>query len=58
MIKTKKLKELLFPKIAINEVDLEIAKKLLALPREVGEHPETGEMIIANNGRYSVFKIQ
>ena len=52
----KKLKRASLPKsITVNDVDLELAKKLLALPREVGEHPETGEMIIANNGRYGPY---
>ena len=33
-------------------VDLDLARRLLALPREVGRHPETGEPILAGIGRY------
>ncbi len=37
------------------QVDLSIALDLLALPRELGEHPETGERILANIGRYGPY---
>ena len=38
-----------------SEVTLEQAVKLLALPREIGPHPEDGVMIWANIGRYGPY---
>jgi DNA topoisomerase-1 len=37
------------------EVDLAKAMKLLSLPREIGRHPEDGEAIIANFGRFGPY---
>ena len=36
-------------------VDIEVALKLLALPRELGNHPATDDAVVAANGRYGPF---
>ncbi len=36
-------------------VDLDTALRLLALPREIGRHPETGELITAGIGRFGAY---
>lgn len=52
----KKPKRQGLPKgLSPSEVDLERAVSLLALPRDVGTHPDTGEMITAGIGRYGPF---
>ncbi len=41
--------------VSLSDVDLETAVGLLALPREVGPHPETKEMIEAGIGRFGPY---
>jgi DNA topoisomerase I len=41
--------------VAPEDIDLERALALLSLPRDVGEHPEDGEMIIAGIGRFGPY---
>lgn len=37
------------------ELTLELALQLLNLPRELGTHPETGEVVLVQNGRFGPF---
>lgn len=43
------------PKTAMEDVTIEMAVKLLELPRELGTDPETGEPVIANIGRFGPY---
>lgn len=57
-IKKQKPRRASIPKdIDPNSITLEQALKLLSLPRELGPHPETGEMISANISRFGPYVV-
>ena len=41
--------------VPLEDVTIEMAEKLLSLPREIGPHPETGKPITASIGRYGPY---
>jgi DNA topoisomerase-1 len=45
----------LLPGMAEADVDLALALRLLSLPRVIGLHPETGEEVLAANGRFGPY---
>ncbi len=45
----------LLPEQQPEEVNLDVALAILALPRELGVHPETGEPVLADLGRYGPY---
>lgn len=54
--KTIKPKRAAWPKsIPVAGADLETALKMLALPRKLGDHPESGKVVEANIGRFGPY---
>ncbi len=52
----KKPKRASLPKgMLATQVSMEIADKLLSLPRELGAYPGTGKKVIVNNGRFGPY---
>jgi len=41
--------------VPLEDVNAEVAERLLSLPREIGPHPETGKPITASIGRYGSY---
>ena len=52
----KKPKRVSIPKdIPVSSVDLDVALQLIALPRDLGLHPDTNKKVIANIGRFGPY---
>ncbi len=52
----KKPKRVSIPKdIALADVNMDVALRLMALPRDLGRHPETNKKVIANIGRFGPY---
>jgi DNA topoisomerase-1 len=52
----KKPKRVSIPKeISLANVSIDTANMLLSLPRDLGQHPETGKKIVANIGRFGPY---
>ena len=51
----KRKQKSLLPNMQPEDVSLEVALEILALPRELGKHPETGEPVLADLGRYGPY---
>ncbi|MBK9120788.1 MAG: type I DNA topoisomerase [Phycisphaerales bacterium] len=45
----------LWPSMSLDTLTIEQALLLLSFPREVGQHPETGEVITAQDGRFGPY---
>ena len=51
----KRKQKSLLPGMHHEDANLEVALEILALPREIGKHPESGEPVLADLGRYGPY---
>lgn len=51
----KEKQKSLLPGMSPEDVNLDVALAILGLPRELGKHPETGETVLADLGRYGPY---
>lgn len=51
----KEKQKSLLPGMNPEDVNLDVALTILSLPRELGRHPETGEPVLADLGRYGPY---